>query len=142
MLEQDFIIELGTEELPPKVLKSLSTAFEQELTDLLKVYELKFCSSKIFATPRRLAVLVKALVECQNDQINEKIGPSIDSASDQNGNPTPAAIGFAKSCGVQIEELKTIKKDNKTKLYFSAKVQGKRTSEILPDLVKTAINGR
>lgn len=140
MLEQDFIIELGTEELPPKVLKSLSTAFEQELTDLLKVYELKFCSSKIFATPRRLAVLVKALVECQNDQINEKIGPSIDSASDQNGNPTPAAIGFAKSCGVQIEELKTIKKDNKTKLYFSAKVQGKRTSEILPDLVKTAIN--
>jgi glycyl-tRNA synthetase beta chain len=72
MLEQDFIIELGTEELPPKVLKSLSAAFERELTDLLKVYQLKFCSSKVFATPRRLAVLIQALVERQDDQINEK----------------------------------------------------------------------
>ena len=140
MLEQDFIIELGTEELPPKVLKSLSTAFERELTDLLKVYQLKFCSSKVFATPRRLAVLIQALVERQDDQINEKIGPSVDSASDQGGNPTPAAIGFAKSCGVQIAELKTITKDKKTKLYFSEQVQGKKTLEILPDLIKTAVS--
>lgn len=140
MLEQDFIIELGTEELPPKVLKSLSAAFERELTDLLKVYQLKFCSSEVFATPRRLAVLIQALVERQDDQINEKIGPSVDSASDQGGNPTPAAIGFAKSCGVQIEELKTITKDKKTKLYFSEQVQGKKTLEILPDLIKTAVS--
>ena len=124
MLEQDFIIELGTEELPPKVLRNLSTTFEQDLTDLLKVYKLKFRSSKVFATPRRLAVLVQALVERQDDQINEKIGPSVDNALDQNGNPTPAAIGFAKSCGVSVDELKTVTKDNKTKLYFSVKTQG------------------
>ena len=140
MLEQDFIIELGTEELPPKILKNLSAVFEQELTDLLKAYRLKFFSSKVYATPRRLAVLVQALVEQQDDQISEKIGPSVDDASDQDGIPTPAAIGFAKSCGVQIKELKTITKDNKKKLYFSAKIQGKKTSEILPSLIKTAIN--
>lgn len=140
MLEQDFIIELGTEELPPKALKSLSGAFERELTGLLKVYQLKFFSSKVFATPRRLAVLVQTLVERQDDQICEKIGPSVESASDQDGNPTPAAIGFAKSCGVQIEELKTITKDKKTKLYFSEKTQGKKTLEILPNLIKTAIS--
>lgn len=140
MLEQDFIIELGTEELPPKILKNLSAVFEQELIDLLKAYQLKFFSSKVYATPRRLAVLVQALVEQQDDQISEKIGPSVDDASDQDGNPTPAAIGFAKSCGVQIKELKTITKDNKKKLYFSAKIQGKKTSEILPSLIKTAIN--
>jgi len=140
MLEQDFIIELGTEELPPKVLRNLSTTFEQDLTDLLKVYKLKFRSSKVFATPRRLAVLVQALVERQDDQINEKIGPSVDNALDQNGNPTPAAIGFAKSCGVSVDELKTVTKDNKTKLYFSVKTQGEETIQILPSLIKAAIN--
>ena len=101
MSYRDLLIEVGTEELPPRTLNSMSLALEDLLTKSLKNEDLSFESTTPFATPRRLAVFIKALSESQADKKVSRIGPSLVAAFDDSGNPTPAAIGFAKSCTPQ-----------------------------------------
>ncbi|MEX1056125.1 MAG: glycine--tRNA ligase subunit beta, partial [Natronospirillum sp.] len=108
MSTQDFLFELGTEELPPKMLKALSDALVQGVSKGLAEAGLAFQHCQGYAAPRRLAVLVTALQPKQADQPIEKKGPSVKAAYDKEGNPSRAATGFAASCGVDFSALETL----------------------------------
>ena len=140
MSARDFLVEIGTEELPPKALPSLSKAFSNEILTSLKQLELKFDDSESYATPRRLALLVKGLDESQADKMIERFGPAVQAAFDKDGNATPAAAGFAKSCGVEIDQLQHIEKDGVDKLYYSASQPGQPTATLLSTVVSEALD--
>ncbi|MBT6326955.1 MAG: glycine--tRNA ligase subunit beta [Candidatus Thioglobus sp.] len=132
MNTQDFLLELGTEELPPKLLQKISNALTTNLTDQLSELKLSFGKVESFATPRRLAVLVHDLQFQQDDQTVERKGPAL-SAPDQ------AVEGFAKSCGVSKQDL-SHKAFGKADYYFFTKEQkGLKTTDLLEDVVDTAI---
>jgi len=132
MSTQDFLLELGTEELPPKLLKQLSNALTNNVTTQLSGLNLSYTKVMSFATPRRLAVLVSDLQLQQEDQLIERKGPAV-SASDQ------AVEGFAKSCGVSRADLEQ-KAFGKADYYFFTKEQkGLKTQDLLQDIVDTAI---
>ena len=105
----DFLVEIHTEELPPKSLLKLAEAFSQQIKERLQKADLAFEEIHFSATPRRLAVVVKNLAAAQPDQIVERKGPALSAAFDAAGNPSQACIGFARSCGVTPQELQTIK---------------------------------
>ena len=98
----DLLIEIGTEELPPKALLRLSQAFREAMQQSLNQAELGFSSLETFATPRRLALLVHELQSQQADKDVERRGPALQAAYDEQGNPSKAAMGFAGSCGVEV----------------------------------------
>ncbi len=132
MNTQDFLLELGTEELPPKLLQKLSNSLTTNLTAQLDVLKLSYAKVESFATPRRLAVLVSALQLQQDDQVIERKGPAVSA-------PEQAVEGFAKSCGVSKSELdqKTL---GKADYYFFTKEQkGLKTKDLLQEVVSTAI---
>ena len=104
---EDLLIEVGTEELPPKALGSLSRAFEESVRIGLERHGLGFGEIRRFATPRRLAVLAMGLDTAQADQRTERKGPTLQAAYDEGGKPTKAALGFARSCGVDLANLET-----------------------------------
>jgi len=139
MSKQNFLVELGTEELPPKALLKLSKSFQAGVVESLKKESLAHGEVKSFATPRRLAILVCALDAKQADRLTEKIGPAVKVAFDPDGNPTRAADGFAKSCGVTVADLGRASKDGVEKLSFSSTLPGKSTNELLPAIVDAAL---
>ena len=140
MNTRDLLIEIGTEELPPKALANLSAALELSLTEQLRALQLSFGTVQRFASPRRLAVLVEALDEAQRDQEKTRLGPAVQAAFDDTGAPTPAALGFAKSCGVDVDQLSRIEKDGVEKLSFSINEKGRTTQALVPTLIETALN--
>ena len=140
MNTRDLLIEIGTEELPPKALANLSAALELSLTEQLRALQLSFGTVQRFASPRRLAVLVEALDEAQQDQEKTRLGPAVQAAFDDTGAPTPAALGFAKSCGVDVDQLSRIEKDGVEKLSFSINEKGRTTQALVPTLIETALN--
>ena len=139
MSKQDFLVELGTEELPPKALLKLSKSFQAGVVEGLKKESLAHGEVKSFATPRRLAVLVSALDANQADRLTEKFGPAVKAAFDADGNPTRAAEGFAKSCGVTVADLGRAPKDGVEKLCYSSTLSGKSANELLPAIVDAAL---
>ena len=139
MSKQDFLVELGTEELPPKALLKLSKSFQAGVVEGLEKESLAHGEVKSFATPRRLAVLVSALDANQADRLTEKFGPAVKAAFDADGNPTRAAEGFAKSCGVTVADLGRAPKDGVEKLCYSSTLSGKSTNELLPAIVDAAL---
>ena len=139
MSKQDFLVELGTEELPPKALLKLSKSFEAGIVEGLKKESLEHGEVRSFATPRRLAVLVSALDAKQADRLIEKFGPAVRAAFDADGNPTPAASGFAKSCGVDVADLGRAEKDGVEKLSFSSTISGKSSNTLLSPIVDAAL---
>src|SRR5690554_4502300 len=100
MATQDFLVELGTEELPPKALKPLSDAFTQGIVKGLEEAGVAFGTVESFAAPRRLAVRIRDLADAQPDKPVEKRGPAVKAAFDDAGNPTRALTGFATSLGI------------------------------------------
>ena len=104
--KRDLLIEIGTEELPPKALRRLSLAFADEMAKGLDSASLQPEKIHVYATPRRLALLIKALPVTQKDRETARRGPALAAAFDDEGCATQAAIGFAKSCGVEVEELR------------------------------------
>ena len=100
----DFLVEIHTEELPPKALFALGEAFRDQMIERLQKAELTYQSIHFFATPRRLAVLVEKLIETQSDQTIERRGPAWSVAFDAAGQPSPACVGFARSVGVAPSE--------------------------------------
>ena len=140
MNTRDLLIEIGTEELPPKALANLSAALELSLTEQLRALQLSFGNVQRFASPRRLAVLVEALNEAQQDQEKTRLGPAVQAAFDDTGAPTPAALGFAKSCGVEVDQLSRTEKDGVEKLSFSVNEKGRTTQALVPTLIETALN--
>lgn len=140
MNTNDFLVELGTEELPPKALSNLSKAFASGIKTDLEQLGLEFGPVEIFATPRRLAVRVNKLSTFQPDSNIEKIGPAIKAAFDAVGLPTKAASGFARSCGVEVDQLGTITKDGIEKLFYSEKKAGAQTATLLPNIVQNSLD--
>ncbi|MEC7079220.1 MAG: glycine--tRNA ligase subunit beta [Pseudomonadota bacterium] len=140
MNTRDLLIEIGTEELPPKALANLSAALELSLTEQLQALELSFGNVQRFASPRRLAVLIEGLDEAQEDQEKTRLGPAIPAAFDDTGAPTPAARGFAKSCGVEVDQLSRTKKNGVEKLSCSVNEKGRATQALVPTLIEAALS--
>ena len=132
MKTHDFLLELGTEELPPKLLLKLSNSLKDNLSKELEKLSIKSDSIKAFATPRRLAISISELQSKQQDQVLEKKGPSTQS-------PEMAINGFAKSCGVDVSELEKKELGGKEYFYYSKEETGKSVSELLPDAIEKSI---
>jgi glycyl-tRNA synthetase beta chain len=139
-ITNDCLIELGTEELPPKNLKSLSEDFAKLVSQALNDAGLPAASIEVFATPRRLGILMRDMPTQQADQIVEKRGPGLQAAFDKEGNPSKAAQGFARGCGVDVADLQQRVTDKGTWLYFEKNEIGLSLAQILPEVVVTAIN--
>ncbi len=139
-MSQTFLVELGTEELPPKALKNLSLSFEQSIADGLKAANITFSKTHVFAAPRRLAVLIEELNEQQPDQAIEKLGPNVSNAFDAEGKPTKATEGFARSCGIDVGQLQRTQTDKGERLVFRSTQAGKLTIELLPAIVSAALD--
>ncbi len=135
----DILIELGTEELPPKALLKLSKAFTEGVVDGLQKVGINATSVESFATPRRLAMLIKGVPLHQQDQVVEKRGPALQAAFDAQGNPSKAAQGFARSCGVEVADLAQKETDKGTWLYFEQKQPGKELKTLLPAIVNDSL---
>lgn len=140
MSHRDLLIELGTEELPPKALKKLSAAFKVGVEAGLKKSELEFSAIKSYAAPRRLALLISGLAERQADKTVERRGPAVTAAFGEDGCPTPAASGFARSCGVEVEALEKFETPKGAWLVFKNEEQGKAAQTLIPAIVETALN--
>ena len=140
MTKQTLLLEIGTEELPPKVLLKLATAFADGMHDGLDKAELEFAEVDYYATPRRLAVMITALDMAQTDKEVLKRGPAIEAAYNDVGKPTPATLGFAKSCGAEISELESMETDKGSWLTFLAQEKGKATVELISEIAETALS--
>lgn len=138
-MAQDFFVEIGTEELPPKSLKTLATALQQNILDELTKLGLGFADSQWYAAPRRLAVRVNALAAQQADKIVEKRGPALAGAFDANGEPTKAAQAWAASNGITVAEAERLETDKGAWLIHKAKVTGVATVALLEQVVTTAL---
>ena len=133
MSTQDFLVELGTEELPQKALKTLSEAFTQGITDGLTTAGISFASVTSFAAPRRLAVRIEALQTQQPDTDVEKRGPACKA-------PEKAVEGFARSCGATLADLEVLSTDKGDYYVFRATEKGQSTTALLPGIVETSLN--
>ena len=136
MSNADFLVELGTEELPPKALRKLSQSFCDGIVKGLETAGLPHGEVETYAAPRRLAVLVKALAKQQPDRVQNIDGPPLQAAFDADGNPTKAAIGFAKKNGVEVEDLDR----SGPKLRFVQEVKGNPAEQLLPEIVAQSLN--
>lgn len=143
MSKQTLLIEIGTEELPPKSLKSLSEAFSsgvlQKLVECGLIESADASNAQSFATPRRLAISVPNTARRQADQHSERRGPAIKAAFNDAGEATPAALGFAKSCGLSIDQLGRTKTDKGEWLSANITEPGKPLTELLGPLVDAAL---
>ncbi|MFL9813831.1 glycine--tRNA ligase subunit beta [Stutzerimonas sp. VN223-3] len=132
----DFLVELGTEELPPKALGKLSDAFRVGIEKGLKDAGLTHARVRAFAAPRRLAVLVEQLETEQPDRSINLDGPPLQAAFDAEGEPTQAALGFARKCGVDLAEIDR----SGPKLKYSRSIPGQPTTELLPGIIETSLS--
>lgn len=137
---KNFLVELGTEELPPKALRDLSHAFQVGIQAGLAVERLNYSDIKVFATPRRLGVLVQNLNTQQADEIIERRGPPVDRAFDANGLATKAATAFAQSNGVEVDDLEQTKTVKGVYLVYRGTEPGKATVELMPAIIKEALD--
>lgn len=134
-----FLVEIGTEELPPRSLRKLSEAFLAALRSGLEKAGLEFGEARSFCSPRRLAVQVTDLQVVQADREVVRRGPALKAAFDGAGEPTRAAEGFARSCGVPVGELERIETGQGAWLAHTSTEPGRSAVEILPDLVRDAL---
>ena len=139
MTTQNFLVEIGTEELPPKALKTLATSFADNVEAELNQAGLTFDKIEWFAAPRRLAVKVLNLATQQPSKEIEKRGPAVSAAFDAEGKPTKAAEGWARGCGITIEQAERIATDKGEWLVHRAKIEGQPTKNLLNDIVANAL---
>jgi glycyl-tRNA synthetase beta chain len=139
MRTDNLLIEIGTEELPPKSLTKLALAFRDNIQTGFSDNKLIFSHVIWYASPRRIAVLVEGLSEFQADKHVEKRGPAIATAFDQNGEPTKAAQGWARSNGIDVDQAERLKTDKGEWLLFKAQVKGQSITQLLPELVEKAL---
>ena len=137
---RDFLLEIGTEELPPKALPALQQALVAGLAAGLDKAGLAHGELVGFATPRRLAVWVKRLAAQQPEQHLKRRGPPVNAAFDASGEPTRAALAFAESCGTRVEALQRLDEGKGTFLFFVGTRAGERAVALLPGLVQAALD--
>ncbi len=138
-MAKEFLIELGTEELPPKQLRTLAEAFAANFSAELAAAELTHDGVKWFATPRRLALKVTNLAEKQADKVLEKRGPAVSVAFDAEGNPTKAAQGWARGNGITVEQADRLKTEQGEWLLFKQEVKGQAAKAIVVELAAKAL---
>ena len=139
MTTQNFLVEIGTEELPPKALKTLATSFADNVEAELNQAGLTFDKIEWFAAPRRLAVKVLNLATQQPSKEIEKRGPAVSAAFDAEGKPTKAAEGWARGCGITVEQAERIATDKGEWLVHRAKIEGQPTKTLLNGIVANAL---
>lgn len=139
MTTKNFLAEIGTEELPPKALKKLAVAFADNFTAELNNAGLTFDKVEWFAAPRRLAVKVLGLITEQPSKTIEKRGPAVSVAFDADGKPTKAAEGWARGCGITVDQAQRLTTDKGEWLYYQMVEPGKETKALLLDLVSNAL---
>lgn len=138
-MTKTFLAEIGTEELPPKALKKLAVAFADNFTAELNNAGLTFDKVEWFAAPRRLAVKVLGLITEQPSKTIEKRGPAVSVAFDADGKPTKAAEGWARGCGITVDQAQRLTTDKGEWLYYQMVEPGKETKALLLDLVSNAL---
>ena len=136
MSTQDFLVELGTEELPPKALKTLAQAFTDGIVAGLQAAGLPHGKVHSYAAPRRLAVLVEQLAQSQADREQAIDGPPVQAAFDAEGKPTQAALGFARKCGVELDAIDR----SGAKLRYVQQIAGQATTALLPGIVQQSLD--
>ena len=139
--EKDLLIEIGAEELPPKSLKLLASAFADGIHKGLQDGNLKHGDYAWFATPRRFAVIIHDLAVSQPDKQVEKRGPAISAAYDESGKPTKAAEGFARACGVTVPDLDTLETHKGSWLSYKSFALGAQATELIPGIINQALAG-
>ncbi len=139
MSQQDFLVEIGTEELPPKALPALSKAFAQGMEAALKEANIGFGQMERFAAPRRLAVRIRALALQQSDVQIEKRGPALKAAYDDQGKPSRALEGFLRSCNATVDQIETLETDKGSWIVFRATQAGQATASLLPGMVEKSL---
>ena len=139
MTTQNFLVEIGTEELPPKALKTLATSFADNVEAELNQAGLTFDKIEWFAAPRRLAVKVLNLATQQPSKEIEKRGPAVSAAFDAEGKPTKAAEGWARGCGITVEQAERIATNKGEWLVHRAKIEGQPTKNLLNGVVANAL---
>jgi len=137
---KDLLFELGCEELPPKSLLKLSNALLNGIESGLKEANLDYASAHAYATPRRLAVIIKALNSSQPDKSVEKRGPAVQAAFAEDGTPSKAAQGFARGCGTTVDKLDRLKTDKGEWLAFNKEVKGLATEQLMPEIIAKSIH--
>jgi glycyl-tRNA synthetase beta chain len=133
------LFELGTEELPPKALKRLSEALTEHFVAGLAQAGLEHGQVESFATPRRLALKIQECALRQPDRRIERRGPAVQAAFDQDGNPTQAAKGFARSCGTTVDQLEKLETDKGSWLVYQVEESGQPASQLLPGIAEQAL---
>ena len=139
MGRDDFLLEIGTEELPPKALRRLSEALAAALAGGLDKAGLRYEAIVPYASPRRLALLVRSMDTVKPGGVQERRGPALAAAFDENGAPTPAAQGFARSCGVTVEALETLQNEKGAWLVYRSSQPDQPAAALLPALVGDAL---
>ncbi len=139
-MTEDFLIEIGCEELPPKALETLATALVTSLTNQLQQAGIQHGAVRSFASPRHIGAMVSALEAKQSDQIIERKGPPLASAFDAEGKPTQACLGFARSCNIDVDQLEQLETEKGTRLVFKQQQAGLPTPSLLPDMMIKALN--
>ncbi|HGF7230815.1 glycine--tRNA ligase subunit beta [Vibrio cholerae] len=138
-MAKEFLIELGTEELPPKQLRTLAEAFAANFAAELATADIAHEGVTWFATPRRLALKVANLAESQPDRVVEKRGPAVNVAFDADGKPTKAAEGWARGNGITVEQAERLVTDKGEWLLFKEQVQGQQTASVVVDMAAKAL---
>ena len=139
MSEKTFLVEIGTEELPPKALRSLAESFAANVTAELDNAGLAHGKVEWFAAPRRLALKVANLAAAQADREVEKRGPAIAQAFDASGHPSKAAEGWARGCGITVDQAERLTTDKGEWLLYRAHVKGESTEALLPNMIATSL---
>lgn len=139
MTEKTFLVEIGTEELPPKALRSLAESFAANLTAELAAANLAHGKVEWFAAPRRLAIKVANLSAAQADREVEKRGPAIAQAFDAEGNATKAAEGWARGCGITVDQADRLVGDKGEWLVYRAHVKGESAQALLPAMIAISL---
>ena len=139
MSAADFLVEIGTEELPPKALRSLMAAFSQSLEEQVDEARLAHGPIHCYASPRRLAVIIEKLEHQQPDRKTSQKGPPVNIAFDDDGNLTAAGEAFAKKCGVTVDQLG--RTDTEKGAWVSCDVveKGQSAEHLLPELIEKAL---
>lgn len=140
MTTETLLIELGTEELPPKSLQTLAITFFEQIKLQLDTAKLSYSDIQWYATPRRLAVKVSDLVASQQDKAIEKRGPAVNVAFDADGNPSRAAEGWARSNGITVADAERLVTDKGEWLLHKTVEQGKHIELLIPDMVNVAVS--
>lgn len=139
MKHADFLVEIGTEELPPKALKSLAEAFYSRILAGLTAAGVSGSAGEYYFSPRRLAVRIRQVPAQKEDSIQERLGPAVQAAFDKDGKPSKAAEGFANSVGTTVDKLQRRMTDKGERLAYTLTLSGKPTVELLPGIVAEAL---